>query len=209
MEETSKDYSPSSPMRWVGNGTGLGEVDERSETNKTTNCAIGGVEGGEIMHEVSLGTSPQVREKIEKASPKTARNVALRMYESMKRHGLREEAGKALFEIEEMEEEKDDESGVMMRKKNKEEEKNSEELLGMDYLMKDGFVSYLRDMARITPPIPQQVNFFLYIYESFLAVQIFFGITRTRVDSVWIKSIMLISSSFELVQYCLIITLRV
>ncbi|KAJ0078484.1 hypothetical protein Patl1_23940 [Pistacia atlantica] len=118
-------------MSWVRDDAGLGVPDERSS-----------------VQDISVGTSPQVRQQIEKASPKTARDVALRMYQSMKRHGLREEAAKALFEIEEMEEQ-EDENGVIMKKK------KSEELLGMDYLLKDGFVSYLRDMARITPPIPQ------------------------------------------------------
>ncbi|EEF50013.1 conserved hypothetical protein [Ricinus communis] len=33
--------------------------------------------------------TPEIQHKIENASPKTATNVAFRMYESMKRHGLR------------------------------------------------------------------------------------------------------------------------
>ena len=75
----------------------------------------------------------------------------MRLYESMKRRGLREEAREAIKREEqggdggkvEGEEEDDDE-----------EKKKREELMGMEFLMKDGFVSYLRDMARITPPIP-------------------------------------------------------
>jgi hypothetical protein len=78
------------------------------------------------------------------------------MYESMKRHGLREEAGKVVGK-EENEIEEIKEGGVdRVRRK-------SEDLMGMDYLLRDGFVSYLRDMAKITPPIPQQVISFLYI----------------------------------------------
>lgn len=199
MEESSQDYSPSSSMRWVRSGIGLDHIpDHRSSTNISNNysksmswvrddagvgvpderSSTSSVEGGEIMQDISAGTSPQVRQKIEKASPKTARDVALRMYESMKRHGLREEAGKALFEIEEMEEEDEDENGVTMKKK------KSEELLGMDYLLKDGFVSYLRDMARITPPIPQQVNIFLkYIYILF----IFFGLVNKFLRVIFIS----------------------
>ena len=72
------------------------------------------------------------------------------MYKSLKKHGLQVEAGKAVeiesSEIEEIKEEEVD--GI---------DKKSEELLGMEYMLRDGFVSYLRDMARITPPIPQQV----------------------------------------------------
>ncbi|KAK6911685.1 ABC transporter-like, ATP-binding domain [Dillenia turbinata] len=96
-------------------------------------------------------STPEIKRKLENASPETARYVALRMYESMKRHGLRREASKA-FEREEaeIEEIKDGEEGGGVRKR-------SEDLLGMEYLLKDGFVSYLRDVARITPPIPQQV----------------------------------------------------
>ncbi|KAF8401251.1 hypothetical protein HHK36_012183 [Tetracentron sinense] len=93
--------------------------------------------------------SPEVQYKIESASPETTKYIALRMYESMKRHGLRDEANKA-FRREEIEIEEVKEGEVEVTKK-------SEELMGMEYLLKDGFVSYLRDMARITPPIPQQV----------------------------------------------------
>jgi hypothetical protein len=104
----------------------------------------------------SGGASPEIRRKIANASPETARHVALRMYESMKRHGLREEArkvvGKEENEIEEIKE------GGVDRVRRK-----SEDLMGMDYLLRDGFVSYLRDMAKITPPIPQQVISFLYV----------------------------------------------
>ncbi|KAF8043114.1 hypothetical protein BT93_A1456 [Corymbia citriodora subsp. variegata] len=99
----------------------------------------------------SGGSSPDVQRKIESASLETARHVALRMYESLKRHGLRSEARRAFArevegDVEEIKNEVDED----VRRK-------SEELLGMEYLLKDGFVSYLRDMTKITPPIPQQV----------------------------------------------------
>ncbi|WCJ26876.1 ABC transporter G family member 36 [Euphorbia peplus] len=97
------------------------------------------------MSVFSGGASPEIRYKIENASAETARNVALRMYESMKRHGLREEASKAMGD-------KDSDGMEML-----EDGRKTEELLGMEYLLRDGFVSYLRDMAKITPPIPQQV----------------------------------------------------
>ncbi|KAJ4836594.1 hypothetical protein Tsubulata_030481, partial [Turnera subulata] len=93
--------------------------------------------------------SPDIRHRIENASPETARQVALRMYESMKRHGLRGEAGRVM--------DKEDDSEIREVKEGVDEDRRSEELMGMEYLLRDGFVSYLRDMAKITPPIPQQV----------------------------------------------------
>ncbi|XP_021692482.2 ABC transporter G family member 37 [Hevea brasiliensis] len=139
----------------------------------------------------SGGASAEIRYEIEKASPERARNFALRMYESMKKHGLREEAEKAIGR-----EEIKEEGGEVGRK--------SEELLGMEYLLKDGFVSYLRDMAKITPPIPQQVVRFSSIkysrkfeisdngYETFgnKVVGCFFGPLRTLLrekNSIWLQ----------------------
>jgi len=94
--------------------------------------------------------SPENQYKIENVYPATTRHAALRIYESLKRHWLRDEAGKAFgreaAEIEEVKGEEVDGDG-----------KKNEELLGMEYILRDGFVSYLRDMARITPPVPQQV----------------------------------------------------
>ncbi|XP_059654383.1 ABC transporter G family member 39-like [Cornus florida] len=144
----------------------------------------------------SGGSTPEVQKRIENASPETARYVALRMYKSLKRHGLRDEVGRA-FETTEVEEVKDGGGEVNgVRKK-------SEELMGMEYLLKDGFVSYLRDVARITPPIPQQVVRFSGIkyskkfenpsnkYETFgnKLVGCFVGPFRTlfqRNDSTWV-----------------------
>ncbi|KAK3016996.1 hypothetical protein RJ639_006562 [Escallonia herrerae] len=100
---------------------------------------------------MSGGSTPEVRHKLENASPETARYIALRMYHSLKRHGLKDEVGKAFTrEGPEIEEVREGHAGNDIRKK-------SEELMGMQFLMRDGFVSYLRDVARITPPIPQQV----------------------------------------------------
>ncbi|PON69613.1 ABC transporter, G [Parasponia andersonii] len=107
-----------------------------------------------VMPKHSGIESPEVRHKLEKASPGTTRQIALRMYDSMKRNGLSDEASKALSQKDEHNDDHDygiqvvTDDGVRKRR---------EELMGMDYLLKDGFVSYLRDMARITPPIPQQV----------------------------------------------------
>ncbi|KAF9618325.1 hypothetical protein IFM89_000960 [Coptis chinensis] len=70
------------------------------------------------------------------------------MYDSLKKHGLRNEVvmtlGGDAIEAEEL---KEVELGGS---------KKVEELMGMEYLLKDGFVSYLRDVVRITTPIPQQ-----------------------------------------------------
>ncbi|GLT57098.1 hypothetical protein SLA2020_300950 [Shorea laevis] len=96
------------------------------------------------------GSSPEDRARIGNASPETARHVALRMYESMKRHGLGEEAGKVFNdEIEEVKGVGEGEGDGVGKK--------SKELLGMEYLLKEGFVNYLHDMAKITPPILRQV----------------------------------------------------
>lgn len=105
------------------------------------------------MPKISGTESPEVQHKLENASPGTARQIALRMYDSMKRHGLRDEASKALSQNDNH----DHDHGIQILTDNG-VRKRSEELMGMDYLLKDGFVSYLRDMARITPPIPQQVS---------------------------------------------------
>ncbi|KAL3725768.1 hypothetical protein ACJRO7_030749 [Eucalyptus globulus] len=103
----------------------------------------------------SAASSLDMGRKIESASPETAKHVALRMYKSLKTHGLRSEArgaftreveGDVISDVEAIKNE-GDEGG----------RRKSAELLGMEYLLKDGFVSYLRDMAKITPPIPQQV----------------------------------------------------
>ncbi|KAL6008711.1 hypothetical protein ACLOJK_021937 [Asimina triloba] len=99
--------------------------------------------------------SPEALTKIENASPDATKRAVLRLYERLKSHGLREEAHQALHR---------EDDGVDGDEGGKEEEEKEEEgrrrgeLLGMEYLLKDGFVSYLRDMARITPPIPQQVS---------------------------------------------------
>lgn len=97
-------------------------------------------------------TTPDIRQRIETASPGTAKVIALEMYESMKKHGLRDEIGKVFQQNRPEHQECDAEDA------SNQSGKKSEELLGMDYLLRDGFVSYLRDVAKITPPIPQQVS---------------------------------------------------
>ncbi|KAL3515901.1 hypothetical protein ACH5RR_022803 [Cinchona calisaya] len=133
---------PSSPIRYsaVSDGAITFTRQHKFETPRTS-----------IQVPIFPGNStPDVKQTIQNASPGTAKNMALKMCQSLKRHGLRDEIGKA-FTRDEMEnkEIRPDEAEEARRK--------SEELLGMEYLMRDGFVSYLRDVAKITPPIPQQV----------------------------------------------------
>ncbi|KAF9593671.1 hypothetical protein IFM89_024488 [Coptis chinensis] len=84
---------------------------------------------------VSSCSSPEVRYKVENSSPETTKYLALRMYDSLKKHGLRNEVvmtlGGDAIEAEEL---KEVELGGS---------KKVEELMGMEYLLKDGFVSYL------------------------------------------------------------------
>lgn len=96
-------------------------------------------------------TTSDIRQRIETASPGTAKVIALEMYERMKKHGLRDEIGKAFLQNRTEHQEYEEDASNQSRRK-------SEELLGMDYLLRDGFVSYLRDVVKITPPIPQQVR---------------------------------------------------
>jgi hypothetical protein len=79
--------------------------------------------------------SPEIKYQIENASPATARHVALRMYKSLKRHGLQDEAGKAFGR----------------------EGAEIEEAFGREGAMKTNMQKQKHDRARITPPIPQQV----------------------------------------------------
>jgi len=77
------------------------------------------------------------RYMIENPSLGMDRHVALRMHESIKRNGLRKEAGKIICkeenEIKEIKEE-----GV--------DQVNYEEVLRMDYLLRDSFGGYLSDI---------------------------------------------------------------
>ncbi|KAJ0980557.1 hypothetical protein J5N97_008812 [Dioscorea zingiberensis] len=91
-------------------------------------------------------TSPEVRLKIGGASPETAKRVAVRLYEGLKKHGLQGEAERA-FRSEEK----------VMEELKEVERRKEEQLMGMEYLLRDGFVSFLRDFAKITPPIPKQM----------------------------------------------------
>ena len=82
------------------------------------------------------------------------RRVALRLYESLGRHGLRREAGRAFRDAvaaaDDEDAQADGEGGGAVA---------GRELTGMACLLKDGFVGYLRELAKITPPVPKQVRY--------------------------------------------------
>lgn len=185
MSSTHRTKSPSEVVWWTGDDPIFASMHLASTSSicsgysaiskSTIIVPTGGSETPMTparMAGASALSSPEIQSKIENGSPKTTRRVAMRLYESMKRRGLREEAREAIKREEqggdggkvEGEEEDDDE-----------EKKKREELMGMEYLMKDGFVSYLRDMARITPPIPQQVTltfFYLWAHANMRRVEL-------------------------------------
>nr|CAB3466196.1 unnamed protein product [Digitaria exilis] len=105
--------------------------------------------GSETPARMLPGASPEgARAMIGAASPGTARRVALRLYESLGRHGLRREADRA-FRDAVVESPADGGGGGAAVE---------QELTGMACLLKDGFVGYLRELAKITPPVPKQAH---------------------------------------------------
>lgn len=102
-------------------------------------------------------STPVIRQTIQNASPGTAKSIALNMYRSLKQHGLRDEIGRAFTR---------DRSENEEIRSAEEDSRRNEELLGMEYVLREGFVSYLRDVAKITPPIPQQVTYLNYAFSS-------------------------------------------
>jgi len=108
------------------------------------------------MPGLSRCASSEALARIGAASPGTARRVALRLYESLGRHGLRREADRALRDAVAAGDEGEDApadgggGGAAVA---------GGELTGMACLLKDGFVGYLRELAKITPPVPKQVRY--------------------------------------------------
>ncbi|ERN03264.1 ABC transporter G family member 36 isoform X1 [Amborella trichopoda] len=103
------------------------------------------------MSRVMDCSSHEVGHMINNASTDSLRRVALEWYENFKRNGLAKEAEKALreqFEGEELDGEGGDQGGILSE--------GGAHLVGMKYVLKDGFVSYLHEVAQITS-IPQQV----------------------------------------------------
>lgn len=101
------------------------------------------------MPGLSRCASPEARARIGAASPGTARRVAVRLYDSLRRHGLRQEADRAFRDAAADEVPADGGGGGAAA--------DERELTGMACLLKDGFVGYLRELAKITPPVPKQV----------------------------------------------------
>ncbi|CAD6267446.1 unnamed protein product [Miscanthus lutarioriparius] len=101
------------------------------------------------MPGLSRCASPEARARIGAASPGTARRVAVRLYDSLRRHGLRQEANRAFRDavVADGDAAADGGGGGA----------TEPELTGMACLLKDGFVGYLRELAKITPPVPKQV----------------------------------------------------
>lgn len=167
MSSTHRTKSPSEVVWWTGDDPIFASRHSASTSSICSGYSaiskstiIVPAEGSETpmtrmrMTRVSALSSPEIQSKIENGSPETTRRVAMRLYESMKKRGLREEAREAI----KREEHGGDRGKLEGEEEDDEERKKREELMGMEYLLKDGFVSYLRDMARITPPIPQQVT---------------------------------------------------
>jgi hypothetical protein len=77
----------------------------------------------------------------------------VRLYESLGRHGLHREADRAFRDAAAAEGDGDapEGSGGAV------DAVAEPELTGMACLLKDGFVGYLRELAKITPPVPKQV----------------------------------------------------
>ena len=105
------------------------------------------------MPGLSRCASSEALARIGAASPGTARRLAVRLYESLGRHGLRREAGRAFRDAvaaaDDEDAQADGEGGGAVA---------GRELTGMACLLKDGFVGYLRELAKITPPVSKQVR---------------------------------------------------
>ncbi|CAN6338630.1 unnamed protein product [Urochloa humidicola] len=127
-----------------------------SYSSSTTADAGGGGGGAVVMVPERGSETPVTRARIAAASPGTARRVAVRLYESLGRHGLRREADRAFRDAAAA---ADDGDGVAPAADGGGGGGGftEPELTGMECLLKDGFVGYLRELAKITPPVPKQV----------------------------------------------------
>ncbi|GLJ34605.1 hypothetical protein SUGI_0695940 [Cryptomeria japonica] len=98
-----------------------------------------------------LGCSAaEVRLKIDSTSPENLKDLTMKLYKALEKNGLAQEADKAFRHLKNGSKSGSEEQGL-------EEGLRKEQLLGMDYLMRDGIINYLCNVSRITPPIPQQV----------------------------------------------------
>ena len=81
--------------------------------------------------------------------------MAVRLYESLGRHGLRHEADRAFRDA--VVAAAEDSPAADGGGGGGAPAPVERELTGMACLLKDGFVGYLRELAKITPPVPKQV----------------------------------------------------
>ncbi|MCO5592667.1 hypothetical protein L7F22_046670 [Adiantum nelumboides] len=108
---------------------------------------------------INGSSTPEVRRKLESSDPENVHQVAMRLYKSLKLHGLFSEAEKAFRHINEA----PAKSGHV--------DNDSEDLVGMEYMLKNGIVDYLCKFSRISPPLPRQVLRFMDInYQAKLPV---------------------------------------
>ncbi|CAN6348072.1 unnamed protein product [Urochloa humidicola] len=128
-----------------------------SMTDDAADAASGGGGGGALVVMVPARGSetPATRARIAAASPGTARRVAVRLYESLGRHGLRREAERAFRDA--AADDADESADAPAAADGGGGGGAEQELTGMACLLKDGFVGYLRELAKITPPVPKQV----------------------------------------------------
>ncbi|CAN6343362.1 unnamed protein product [Urochloa humidicola] len=148
-----------SPVRGRSSATPTARMSSRwssySSFSMTDDAATDGGNGGAVVVMVPARGSetPATRARIAAASPGTARRVAVRLYESLGRHGLRREAERAFRDAA-----ADASTDVDAPAADGGGGGGAEqELTGMACLLKDGFVGYLKELAKITPPVPKQV----------------------------------------------------
>lgn len=111
----------------------------RGSETPLTRAKLPGIQGS---------STPEVQKKLEDADPENVHEVAMRLYKTLKLHGLSSQAERAFRHLNQIHAKADNDH---------QKERDSEDLVGMEYMLKNGIVSYLRDFARITPPLPRQV----------------------------------------------------
>ncbi|EFJ33605.1 hypothetical protein SELMODRAFT_406260 [Selaginella moellendorffii] len=86
-------------------------------------------------------TTPEIERRLANAEAGTVQGAALEMYRVLKKNGLAAQAEKAIKRLN---------SGISGAAA-------EESLLGMEFILKDGIVSFLRELSKLAPPVPQQV----------------------------------------------------
>lgn len=101
-------------------------------------------------------TTPYLQRRLARADTEDVQEAALKMYRMLKEHGLAAEAEQALEDTTDGKH-----PGPTRGLHTGGNEEEGDGLVGMDYILKNGIVSYLRDVAKLTPPLPQQVRDYL------------------------------------------------